>query len=572
MKINFKAAPFELSDSQIKWVNQTLARLSEEEKIGQLFHLVTYTSDPAALRHLAKDLGIGGCMMRTMALEELAATVNGLQKEADIPLLLSANIEAGTESVCEEGTRFGTEMACAAAHDPALYKQVCEAIGEETAAVGINYAFAPIIDIDYNYENPITNTRTYGSDPKIVAELGSIYVKTMQSFGLVTSIKHFPGDGCDSRDQHLVASVNNKTADEWMATYGRAYQAGIDAGALSVMTGHIMQPAWSKRLNPSLKDEEILPGLASKELLQGLLRGKLGFNGLIISDSSTMAGLNTLLPRSIAVPTVIAAGCDMFLFTKNLEEDWQFMRDGLKNGILSRERLDEAVSRILAVKAKLRLPEKKADGSLYVNVDSARKILANPAHKALAKQIAEKSITLVKEEKGVLPLNAKKYPRVLVYGLNGAAPKINVYRNVAAIGEKVVAEFEKRGYKATLFTPKPGFEGMADPVKDFTDNYDLIVYAASYQTKSNQTVVRIEWSEPFGANVPVYMHSIPTIFISFENPYHLIDVPRVRTYINTYGCSPLVMDSLFEKLEGKSAFEGLSPVDAFCGKWDTHLS
>ncbi|MCI2069332.1 MAG: glycoside hydrolase family 3 protein [Bacilli bacterium] len=572
MKINLKAAPFNLNDKQIQWVEQTLSSLTIEKKIGQLFHLVTYTSDPHYLDYLVKDLGIGGCMMRTMSLEELAKTVNYMQEQAPIPLLLSANIEAGTESVCSEGTRFGTEMASAACHDVKLYEKVCRAIGEETSALGINYAFAPIIDIDYNWENPITNTRTYGSDPKTVSKLGAVYVKEMQSFDLVTSIKHFPGDGCDSRDQHLVGSINTKSADEWMDTYGQAYKAGIEAGALSVMTGHILQPAWSKRLNPSLKDEEILPGLASKELLNGLLRKKLGFNGMIISDSSTMAGLNVQLPRKIAVPTVIAAGCDMFLFTKNLEEDFQYMKEGLESGILTKERLDEAVMRILAVKAKIKLPEKKADGSIYVDIANARKIISNPEHKELAQRVADESITLVKEEKGVLPLDNKKYPRVLVYGLNGAEPKINVYRNVAKIGETVVEEFNKRGYKASLFSPKPGFEGMVDPVTAITDNYDLIVYAASYQTKSNQTTVRIEWSEPFGANVPVYLHSVPTIFISFENPYHLIDVPRVRTYINTYGFSKAVLESLFEKLEGKASFQGVSPVDAFCGRWDTHLS
>lgn len=572
MKINLKAAPFNLTEKQIKWVEETLSSLTTDKKIGQLFHLVTYTSDPKYLDYLVKDLGIGGCMMRTMSLEELAKTVNYMQEKAEIPLLLSANIEAGTESVCVEGTRFGTEMACAAAHDFKLYEKVCKAIGEETAALGINYAFAPIIDIDYNWENPITNTRTYGSDPKTVAKLGSIYVKAIQSYDLVTSIKHFPGDGCDSRDQHLVGSVNTKSADEWMETYGQAYKAGIEEGALSVMTGHILQPAWSKRLNPSLKDEEILPGLASKELLNGLLRKKLGFNGMIISDSSTMAGLNAQLPRKIAVPTVIAAGCDMFLFTKNLEEDFQYMKEGLNSGILTEERLNEAVTRILAVKAKIRLPEKKEDGSIYVDIEKARKIISNPEHKDLAKKIADESITIVKEEKGVLPLSNTKYPRVLVYGLNGTEPKINVYRNIAKIGETVVEEFNKRGYKATLFTPKPGFEGMVDPVTAITENYDLIVYAASYQTKSNQTTVRIEWSEPFGANVPVYMHSVKTIFISFENPYHLIDVPRVRTYINTYGGSKQVFESLFEKLEGKSEFKGISPIDAFCGRWDTHLS
>ena len=129
------------------------------------------------------------------------------------------------------------------------------------------------------------------------------------------------------------------------------------------MVGHILQPAWSKKLNPSLKDEEIMPGLIAPELLQGLLRGRLGFNGLIVTDSSTMAGMGTMMPREKAVPMTIAAGCDMFLFTKNLEEDLRFMTQGVESGVITKDRLDEAVTRILALKASLRLHEKQQNGS-----------------------------------------------------------------------------------------------------------------------------------------------------------------------------------------------------------------
>ena len=107
--------------------------------------------------------------------------------------------------------------------------------------------------------------------------------------------------------------------------------------------------------------------------------------------------------------------------------------------------------------------------------------------------------------------------------------------------------------------------------EEVKNNYDLIVYSANMATKSNQTVVRIEWRQPMGADVPTYMHSVPTIFVSLENPYHLLDVPRVKTYINTYGSSDIILDALIDKLMGRSPFRGVSPVDAFCGKWDTRL-
>ena len=136
---------------------------------------------------------------------------------------------------------------------------------------------------------------------------------------------------------------------------------------------------------------------------------------------------------------------------------------------------------------------------------------------------------------------------------------------------RLMEKLQKTGFEVTLFKPKPGFEGTMGSAKEIKNNYDLIIYSANLATKSNQTVVRIEWCEPMGANVPVYMTSVPTIFISLENPYHLLDAPRVKTYINTYGSTDIILDSLVDKLLGKSEFKGHSPVDAFCGKWDTRL-
>ncbi|MCI6433916.1 MAG: hypothetical protein MR828_03985 [Clostridiales bacterium] len=137
---------------------------------------------------------------------------------------------------------------------------MAEVCAKEAGAVGANWAFAPIIDIDSNFRNPITNTRTFGSDPKRVRDMGEAYVKRVQELGFAASIKHFPGDGQDERDQHLVTSINDMDCDTWMATYGEAYKAGIEAGALTAMIGHIMQPAWTKKLNPGIRDEDIMPG------------------------------------------------------------------------------------------------------------------------------------------------------------------------------------------------------------------------------------------------------------------------------------------------------------------------
>ena len=564
--MDLKNKPFYLSNEDILWVQNTLNSMTEDEKISQLFCLITYTDDENYLKFLASDLKVGGVMTRTMSVDELTNTVTRLQKNAKIPMLISANLEAGLNQLCYGGIKVGSEMAIAATGEKKFARELAKVISEEAGAIGINWSFAPIVDIDLNYHNPITNTRTFGSNPKVVSSFAKEYIEEIQSHNIAATIKHFPGDGVDERDQHLVASINSLSVEDWDKTYGYIYKNCIDDGVKTVMVGHIMQPEYSKFLNPLLKDEEILPGLISKELLNDLLRKKLGFNGLIITDSTTMAGMTTVMKRCDAVPLTIAAGCDMFLFTKNLEEDFKFMKDGVKNGVISKERLDEAVTRILALKASLKLHKKDN----LPNFENIKKFINSKKHYDIAKEIASRSITLVKEEEGVLPLNVNKYKKILVYKKEGESSAVGGGTTSGAC-DKFVEMLKKEGFYVDVFKPTGGWEGMAKPISDYTNNYDLIVYLVSLATKSNQTVVRIEWAEPMGADVPTLIKEIPTIMISLENPYHLLDAPRIKTYINTYGGTDIVLNELLNKLLGKDKFVGVSPVDPFCGKWDTKL-
>jgi beta-N-acetylhexosaminidase len=441
---------------------------------------------------------------------------------------------------------------------------------ERGAGGGANYAFAPVIDIDYNFRNPITNTRTYGSDPDFVREAGVAYVKTVQEMGMAASIKHFPGDGVDERDQHLVTSINTLTCEQWDNTYGKVYKASIDAGALTVMAAHIMLPSFSKQLNPFLKDEDIMPATLAPELLNGLLREKLGFNGMIITDASTMAGMCIPMRRDNAVPYSIAAGCDMFLFTRNLQEDYEFMRQGVARGIITAERLDEAVLRILATKAALGLHEKQRTGKLIPDIENARTIIGCAEHKEIEKECIDKGITLVKNEEAVLPVTPDKYKRILLYSIT-SEKSFFFGEGGADIGSDMKEALEAEGFEIDIYNPSQGFEGFTTAYSDITDKYDLIVYVSNLMTKSNQTTVRIEWQMPMGANCPIYISAVPTIFISFANPYHLIDVPRIKTFINAYKYKKETLDAVVDKLLGRSEFKGISPVDAFCGLWDTRL-
>ena len=563
--MNLKGNPFYLNDEQIAWVEDNLAQMSVEEKTAQLFCVNARGGDTEEFERIVSCYGgmPGGIMYRPLPVDKAVAFTNKVMDAAKIPVLIAANLEKGGNGIVQEGTTFGSPMEVAATDDVGMADRLARLCAEEAVAVGANWAFAPIIDIDYEYHNPITNTRTFGSDVDRVAQMGKKFTEVVQNLGMAATIKHFPGDGTDERDQHLVTSVNHMSCEEWDRTYGKVYKECIDAGALTCMVGHIMQPAYTRKINPEIREEDILPGSLSRELMTGLLREQLGFNGLIVTDATTMAGYTIPMSRRLAVPTSIAAGADMFLFSKNAQEDLQFMQEGIASGIVTQERLNEAVTRILAVKAALGLHKECHKPDL----ERARKIVGSDDHRAWARECADKAITLVKEEKGVLPL--KPGGRVLYIPIESDAGF--QYSARAGVCADVCRRLQEEGLVVDVFNPGDGEEGKLKPTTTVIGQYEYIIYLANMVTKSNQTVVRIEWAQPMGANCPHYVQDIPTIFISVENPYHLLDVPRIKTFINCYNSNDTVLDALIEKLMGRSEFKGISPIDPYCGKWDTRL-
>ncbi|WMJ85434.1 glycoside hydrolase family 3 protein [Anaerocolumna sp. MB42-C2] len=562
--------PFYLSCEDIDWVKSTLEGMTTEEKIGQLFCLIAYSSEEDVLKAYVTKYKIGGCMGRPMPLEEICKTITCMQENTKIPLLISANFEAGGDGLINEGTNIGPNMQTAAAGTSEFAGKMGYVCGREGTAVGANWAFAPVIDIDKNFRNPIMATRLFSSDDNLVKDCGVAYTKACQEQGMAVSIKHFPGDGVDERDQHLVTSINSLSCEEWDDTYGEVYKACIKAGAMTVMVGHIMQPAYSRKLKPGIKDEDIMPATLAPELINGLLRDKLGFNGMIVTDATTMAGMCIPMSRKKAVPYTIAAGCDMFLFTKNLEEDYEFMRAGVEDGTITAERLNEAVLRILGLKAALKLHKKQTEGTLIPDIEKAREIVGCKEHKDMELDCSDKTITLVKNKQGLIPLKVEVYKRVLLYPIISGENALG-YAGGEDVTETMKEALEQEGFLVDVFEAPKGLEGRSSKYQDMLDKYDLLLYVGNMITKSNQTVVRIEWAQPMGANCPNYQADIPTIFISFANPYHLIDAPRIRTYINAYKFKKSNVDAVMDKLLGRSEFKGIDPVDSFCGMWDTRL-
>lgn len=556
--VDLKAAPFHLNDQDVEWVEKTKSEMTLEEKIGQLFVPIGYSGDPGYLQHVMLDHHIGGIMYRCGDGKEMQECHRWLQEHSKIPLLIAANLEAGGDGIAVDGTSFGKQMQAAATGETEQAYRLGKISCSEGKAIGCNWAFAPVVDIDRNWRNPITNVRTYGNDPDMVLACGLAYKKAADEEGLAVAAKHFPGDGCDEVDQHILVSVNDLSCEEWDATYGKIYKGMIDDGALTVMVGHIAQPAYQKYFNPDFP-EKLIPATLSPELLQGLLRGKLGFNGLISTDSTCMIGFSAPMKREKAVPYSIEAGCDVFLFNKDLDEDYHYMLDGYNNGILSEKRLDEAVTRILAVKAALGLNKKKK--TEIVPDASALTILKNDQHVQWARECADKSVTLVKNNAAdVLPISPGKTKKVLLEILGD-------YPSSARVEATWTKLLEEAGFTVIPYK-KESFETAKFDVHTFHEKYDMVLYIGNMENASNQVTNRYQWYTFWGNgdNCPWFTAEVPVIYVSMANPYALIDVPQIQTYINCYSNNDYVIEACMEKLLGRSEFKGVSPVDPFCGK------
>lgn len=557
--IDLTKKPFSLSEKQCERVYNTLASMTLEEKVGQTFCAVSTAISNDEMLKAYDRIPFGGMMYRRPGdLDKTKERTDFMQCRVKIPLLIPANLEMGGSGVVNGGTIFGCQMQVAATNDPKNAFHLGDICGIEAAAVGVNWAFAPVVDIDMNWRNPITNTRTYGNDPEKVMTFGSEYMHGIMQHNIAVSIKHFPGDGVDERDQHLVTSVNSLSCEEWDNTYGRVYGALIEQGAQTVMVGHILQPAYIRYYNPDIKDEDMMPATISPEIIKGLLRGKLNFNGVIITDAADMTGLSCAKPRRDVPAAIINAGVDMILFGRNLEEDYNNMLEDARKGVISEERLNEAVTRILALKASLGLNEKRK-----FTDDNYKEIIGCERHLKLAEKCADEAVTLVKDTQKLLPVSPETHKRVW---LNILGDDLG-FRGGIKCKDMVIEELERAGFDVTYYDESTRDPFYFEPVEELKEKYDVIMYFANVINASNRTVTRLAWSPSISSNTPQYVKDIPTLFVSLGNPYHFVDVPMIRTIINCYTNSRIVIRKVIEKITGKSEFKGVSPVDPFCGMW-----
>ncbi|MFI5084301.1 MAG: gluconokinase, GntK/IdnK-type [Actinomycetales bacterium] len=578
-RVDMRAAPFNLDDGAVAWVESTIAAMSVEEKIGQLF--INHNNDysPAYLDGVLERYHVGAMRYRPGSAAEVQEHIRYAQSKSKIPLLVASNPEMGGFGSCDDGTFVCTHLQAGSHPDKNIARQMGQVAGVECTAIGCNWAFAPIVDIHYNWRNTVISTRAFGNTPELVAERAKEYFDGISESAMACAIKHFPGDGVDERDQHVVTSYNTLGYREWDKTYGHVYREMIALGVQSVMAGHIGAPELSRHFRPGIKDGQIMPATLAPELLQDLLRGELGFNGLILTDATQMVGLTQAMRREDLVPATIAAGCDMFLFFRNPEEDFGYMLAGYRNGVITEQRLEDALRRILALKASLGLHLVPRDE--LVAGPEALALVGSEEHHAIAAAIADKTVTLVKDTAGNLPITPRTHRRIRLYGISGGADftRADPLGYLDTVREELeAAGFEVHLYKTAAQREAAGETGVnfmsalgEEATGDYARKYDAAFVFADVKGFAQEASIRIKWSAPMAAEIPWYVTEVPTVFVSLNQPNHLIDVPMVKTAIHAHAGTREAIRATVAKIQGLSDFQGTFNENVFCDTFGTRL-
>jgi beta-N-acetylhexosaminidase len=546
------AAPFGLDSKARAWVRSTLTGMDRAARVRQLFVHICFGTGPDVVRRITALAPAGLTKFFGPDAQVELDTLDALRAAAPIPYLVSADLE-GSRMSLPFGTEVPNPLALAAVDDVQASETIARIMAVEARAAGINWSFTPVIDINALFRSPIVATRGLGSDPARIKSHALAHIRGLQANGVAATVKHWPGEGHDDRDQHLVTTINPLSLDDWNATHGALYRAAIDARVLSVMSAHIAFPAYVHAHDPDAGVEAYRPASVSRLLNQTLLRDELGFNGLIVSDATPMAGFGAWAHRDQMLPEVIASGCDLILFSDEPEDDIARIEAALDDGRLTMARVDEAMIRILGLKAALNLPKTgrtPADRSKLFSADSAR----------TAQAVTACAPTLVKDVQGILPLSPDRHRRVLVY-TTGIVTPLHGPAQPMPFPDLLRAD----GFEVTLYDP----DTRPDP-----RHFDLVLYLMGEETLLTRGRIFLDWNRltggMFGAMKRPW-HEVPTALISFGYPYYLYDAPRMPCVINAYATMDTMQRATLDCLMGRAPFLGQSPVDPFCGLPDARF-
>jgi beta-N-acetylhexosaminidase len=538
-------------------VDMWMERLTLEQKLAQMIVVRGHDfAQKARQMNVEGRLGAVGAVMLTIKgsreLADIVSWVNECHAESSAPILFYLDAENGLADSFRFGTSYPTLMALGATRSRELAYRMGSCIAKEARAVGFGVVSNPTVDVNSNPDNPIINTRAISDRVELIVELSAEIVRGMQESGVVPTAKHFPGHGDTSEDSHVSMPVVAREKAYLMDVDLKPYRELIPRGLMGIMTAHILYPTL---LAP---DEEKVPATLSRTIMTDLLRGELGFEGLLISDSLTMRGVKARYGIERAAVLAVKAGHDIILQDYESDPDITFhaLYDAVQSGEISITQIDTSVRRILEVKARLGLLEHRP-----IDVEDARKIVHSPEHAAVAAEIADKSVTVL--ESATLPLTDKK---TLL---------------IATIGEEEGMDAEDLGYVVkgkSAYLHKRMQEYVRDldiiEVREHPTEYDFAKVRRSladgrYEHVVYATFVRVLSYKEGSGTVPASQLALiemlkerhpEAALLIFGSPYVLRKMSPPANCICTYGDCECSIDAALKVLYGKLKASGKLPV------------
>jgi beta-glucosidase-like glycosyl hydrolase len=509
-----------------------------------------------ALVHQVRDNHVGGILWYLSSdVYETTRLNRRLQSLAAHPLIVAADLEAGVGMRFLDTTNWPWPMAVGATGDPSLAERQGRIVAEEARAMGVNQVYAPVADVNLDPANPTINVRSYGEDPSTVANFVSAFVRGVQSGGVLATVKHFPGHGDTRTDSHRslpVLAVDSERLDRVELV---PFRAAIAAGVGAVMTAHLSIPAVDATPAPlrtpgpgeelsEVARDATVPASMSAAVVSGLLRDRLGFHGLVVSDALDMGGIVDHFEPGEAAVRAILAGADQVIKSADTDAAIRGVRRAVTEGRIPIERLDRSVEAVLA--AKRRYPAAIPDP------EAAFRIVDGPEHRALAEDIARRAVTLVRESAGALPLGrGTKVVHVFVNDVvAGTPPGTELGR---ALASRLAA-----APKVFVLDPRSRPDDV-DPIVDAAAQGDVVLVSLFVRVRTGSGKLVL----PDAARAAVVrLSATPAkmVGISFGNPYLAADLPGLSTYLAAYGDQPLLQTAVARALFGETAISGRLPV------------
>ena len=563
----------EPSPAALKWANETLGRMSLEEKIGQLVSVginATFLNQDSdayrSLKHQVEDNHIGGIILFRGPVYESVILVNRMQQLAKYPLLISADLEAGAGMRFDDTINFPWNMALGATGNPDYARRQGEVTGREARALGVQHIFAPVVDVNNNAANPVINVRSYGENPEEVARFAAAFTKGAQSAGAIATAKHFPGHGDTAVDSHRGLPEINVARDRLNSVELVPFQASVNAGVGSVMVGHIALPqidatvikplpkaVKSKPLDTDeggeiVEEKATMPATMSP-VMGGILRNDLKFQGMIVTDALSMSGLTIYFTQDEAAVRALEAGADMLLKPADVEAAFRGVREAVKGGRLTEKRIEESARKILAAKFDLGLVTQR-----LTPIETIDRTVSSMEAGMLATEIAEHAITLVRDEDKLIPLTVKPDAKILNIAITNGDDRL-------VVAAPFLSRLARSGRKvATIALDERSSEDEVKKTIELAKSADLIIASMYGRVRSGQA--RSVGLPDAGAKVlnGLIGGKTPIIGISFGNPYLLQNFSGLRTYLVAYGDMPSLQQAAARTLLGEIDVVGKLPI------------